>query len=351
MQLKASEIDAYIRNIAGYHRVILVYGPDQGLVSERVNQLQSNVLSGNEDPFAALTLDSDEIAADPARLMDEAATVGLFGGDRFIRIRIQGNRPITKSIQAALDQDQLDAKIVLDAGNLRKGHQLRTLIERDKKAVAIPCYADDGRSLRRLIEEALSENQIIADQEAITTLIAHLGEDRRTTRNEVEKVCLYAGEGGRLTAADILMLVGDASSNLVDETVDNILTGNVEAGLKSFRKAILLGQDGFQTASALQRHLLLLNIKCDDYEKGSSAKAVVDQMRPPVHFSRKPAVIQQIQLWSTNDIERTQNQVSEAIIQSRMKPDLAVAIVEGILVRIAAMIRAKNRKNAHNRFN
>jgi len=89
VQLKANEVDRYLNNKAGFHSVILIYGPDQGLVSERTNVLSKAALEGNDDPLSKLTLESDDIANDPARLIDEANSVALFGGDKVIRLKNQ----------------------------------------------------------------------------------------------------------------------------------------------------------------------------------------------------------------------------------------------------------------------
>ena len=88
MQLKANEVERYIKNKAGFHPVILIYGPDQGLVSERADAISHLALEGNDDPLSKLTLESDDIANDPGRLIDEANAVALFGGDKVIRVRL-----------------------------------------------------------------------------------------------------------------------------------------------------------------------------------------------------------------------------------------------------------------------
>ena len=51
------------------------------------------------DPFALVRLDGDALASDPARLVDEATTVPLFGGRRAIRVRA-GSRNLASGVEA-----------------------------------------------------------------------------------------------------------------------------------------------------------------------------------------------------------------------------------------------------------
>src|SRR6202000_1996287 len=67
--------------------IILLYGPDAGLVRERADALLASAVDDPNDPFSMVRLDGDELSAEPSRLVDEAMTVPLFGGRRAIRIR------------------------------------------------------------------------------------------------------------------------------------------------------------------------------------------------------------------------------------------------------------------------
>src|SRR5258708_5592900 len=50
-------------------------------------------------------------------------------------------------------------------------------------------------------------------------LVAHLGGDRLVTRQELEKLTLYVGDGGRVELADAVACIGETNSLSVDELV------------------------------------------------------------------------------------------------------------------------------------
>ena len=80
--IKAADVDSFVARPDPARPVVLVFGPDAGLVSERVNALIKASVDDMNDPFSLVRLDAEELAADPARLVEEAQTIPLFGGRR-----------------------------------------------------------------------------------------------------------------------------------------------------------------------------------------------------------------------------------------------------------------------------
>ena len=74
-----------------------------------------------------------------------------------------------------------DCRIVIEAGDLKRGAALRNACERAKNAVAIPCYADAERDLARIVDEELREAGLAIAPDARATLIPLLGGDRRAS--------------------------------------------------------------------------------------------------------------------------------------------------------------------------
>jgi DNA polymerase-3 subunit delta len=125
--LKTSDIDSFVARPDPSRAVVLVFGPDAGLVSERADKIIAASVDDTNDPFSLVRLDGDTIASDPARLIDEATTVPLFGGRRAIRVRA-GARNIVPAIEALLSVPLRDCRVVIEAGDLRKTAPLRSAI-------------------------------------------------------------------------------------------------------------------------------------------------------------------------------------------------------------------------------
>jgi DNA polymerase-3 subunit delta len=73
--LRGKEIDSFLARPDAGRPIILLYGPDLGLVRERADALMASAVDDPNDPFSLVRLDGDELAAEPSRLVDEAMTV------------------------------------------------------------------------------------------------------------------------------------------------------------------------------------------------------------------------------------------------------------------------------------
>ena len=117
---------------------MLVYGPDVGLVRERVDALLQSVLKGEADPFRLSEIDSDILKSDPARLADEAAAMALTGGRRVVRIR-DATDGITKTVEGFLEDPKGELSARVCRRRSRPRSSLRKLFE--KRTTPRPCLA------------------------------------------------------------------------------------------------------------------------------------------------------------------------------------------------------------------
>src|SRR5579871_2695611 len=208
--LRGKEIDAFLARPDATRPIILLYGPDAGLVRERADTLMASAVDDPSDPFSLVRLDGDELSAEPSRLVDEAMTVPLFGGRRAIRVRA-GSRNFASGVDALADSNVKDCRIVIEAGDLRAESPLRKACERAKTAVAIACYPDTERDLAKLIDDELRLGSLKISQDARATLVTLLGGDRQASRNELKKLTLFAHGEGEVTLDHVMAVVADAS--------------------------------------------------------------------------------------------------------------------------------------------
>src|SRR6201998_4834673 len=99
--IKAASADAFVARHDPARPVVLVFGPDAGLVSERVNTLVKAAVDDVNDPFALARLEGENVTASPARLVEEAQTIPLFGSRRAVWVKA-GGRNIAPAVEALL---------------------------------------------------------------------------------------------------------------------------------------------------------------------------------------------------------------------------------------------------------
>ncbi len=335
-QLKAHEVDRYLSKPDGKHRVILIYGPDKGLVSERATRFAKASGASLEDPFSTIRLDADDAASDPARIADEVHTVSMFGGERLVWIRGSTQKNLAAAVQPVLDVPPSDALLLIEAGDLKKSAPLRTRVEKSPSSVALPCYQDQAKAIDGIIDEELKAAGLSIDREARQVLKSLLGGDRLASRGEVQKLCLYAKGQESISLADIEAVVGDASSLAVDTVIDAASTGDIAVMEHTFKRLIAQGVAVFQIVNGLQRHFQTLHLARAQMDaKRQPASAIVGAMRPPVNFQRRDKLSRAIAIWPSVALERTLTRLDKVSLETRTSAALAVPLTSTALLAIA----------------
>lgn len=332
--VKAGEVERVLANPDPKAAVFLIYGPDTGLVSERARRLAQRAVDDPADPFQMVRLEGDDVAADPLRLLDEANTIGLFGGRRAIRVSAT-SRNLAPALTPLLATPPLDAVVVVEAGDLQRSSPLRTLCERSANALTIPCYADGVREIASLIDATLREHGLAIDRDARTALTSLLGGDRVASRAELDKLVLYARGSQEITLVDVHAVVGDVSSLAVDAVVDATFGGDLPALDHAFARLMSEGFDASVLLGFILRHGLMLARARAGIESGKSSPASAVEGMRALHFKRKAAVERHLRLWTGADLTRITREVGVATANARRNAALSSELAQKALWAIA----------------
>jgi DNA polymerase-3 subunit delta len=338
--LRGKEIEAFLARPDPGRPIILLYGPDAGLVRERADALLASAVDDPDDPFALVKLDGDELSAEPSRLVDEAMTIPLFGGRRAIRVRA-GSRSFASGVDTLAETPLRDCRVVIEAGELRPESPLRKACERARTAVAIGCYPDGERDLAKLIDDELRPSNLRITSDARATLVALLGGDRQASRNELKKLALYAHGKGEVTLDDVMAVVADASELKLDPIVDGAFAGRPELVETEFAKAMIAGTYPGVIISAAQRQAAWLHKSALALAEGTPLSTLLDSGFPRLHFSRKANVETALRNFSVARLALVIEQLATAALEVRKQPPLAAVIAQRALLSIA--VNAKRR--------
>ena len=338
--LRGRDIDAFLARPDPDRPIILLYGPDAGLVRERAEALLVSAVDDPDDPFFLVKLDGDELSAEPSRLVDEALTVPLFGGRRAIRIRA-GSRSFVSGIDTLAEMPIKDCRVVIEAGDLRPESPLRKACERAKTAVAISCYPDTERELVRLIDDEMRMANLKISPEARALLLTLLGGDRQASRNELHKLTLFAHGEGEVTLDHVMKVVADASELKLDPIVDGAFAGKPELVESEFAKAIVGGTYPGTIILSAQRQAAWLHRSALAVAEGTPPATLFDSGFPRLHFSRRPTVEVALRNLSPPRLAAIIDQLAGAAFDMRKQPQLAAVIAQRVLMSIA--VNAKRR--------
>ena len=313
MKIAPARVAGFLQRPGPENRAVLLYGPDAGLVRERADNLARAVCADLADPFRVADLNGAALAADPARLADEAAQLSLVGGRRVVRVRAAADA-LGRLFAGFLAEAPGEALVVVEAGELSGSSGLRRAFEASPHAAAIACYPDAPRDRAAVIRETLSAHRVSASPDAAQYLVDHLGEDRLATRSELEKLALYAGDGGRVELEDAVASVGDGAALELDDAVMAAAEGETARLDRVLGRVFQQGESPVSVVRAMLRHLHRLHGLAARVAAGASAHEVVRAARPPIFFKHQDGIRRQLAQWREPALRAALTRLAEAEI-------------------------------------
>lgn len=341
MKISPAQADRFVASPDAELRAVLLYGPDGGLVRERADRLARSVVDDLSDPFRVAELTAANVADDPARLADEMAALSLTGGRRVVRLRDAGDG-LADTLAALLDGATGDALLVIDAGELGPRSSLRKLCEASALAAALPCYKDDARSLSAVIRESLSAAGLDAAPEAIAFLAGRLGDDRQTTRRELEKLVLYMGNGGtagsecRVTIEDAMACVGDNAEMALDDLAFAVAEGDARGLERVLARSQQQGLSPIAILRATAGHFQRLHLVSGLARQGVPPAEAIKRLRPPVFWKLAERFKAQVVAWPAAKLARALERLLDAEVACKRSGAPQDALAARALLEIAA---------------
>lgn len=325
-----------LRSAGSLARILILFGPDRGLVSERAKKAAAHSGVPLDDPFAVTQLDVTDIQKDHGRLSDEMNSIGLFGGEKLVWVKGANNeKPLIDGLAAVAESPPQAAWLIIEAGDLKKTSALRKIAVSNRNITAVPCYTDDARSLNELIDEVLSADGKKITPGARARLLESLGGDRIASRGEVRKLALYCLHDTIIEEQHVLDIIGDASATSIDDAIDALLLGNRSALITATQKILSSKTPIYQLLNSVLRQFQTLDLLRNEMDRqGLSASQTIADHGRQIFFKRKPIMTQALGVWTAPKIARELNRLQSTVLLSQRNPAIADNIAVQLLLSL-----------------
>ncbi len=341
-KFKLSDFNNALKNKFTNLSGILFYGPDRGQVLENFNATSDAIAPDSEDGFSVFEFKAEDIKADPSKLIDEATTISFLSSRKVIKIKDATN-DIADTLKDLLKtNEKLEAFIIMSADELPPSSKLRILFETNPRLASYPSYVDDGENLSNLIRQTLVKNGIkkIPD-EVLLYLRDNFGENRATTRMELEKLCLYLYGKDSITIDDAMNCVMDSSVLNMGDLPLAVAEGNNKKLSSILPRLLNEGVYPVQLIRTVLYHFKNLYFMAGEVENGNSISMVIENVRPQIFFKLKPSYERQLKFWNTTKIIKIISKLNEAEIMCKTSNSPQEIILSQVLFSICSFANKK----------
>ena len=236
MKVPQRQISTFLRKPPTEIRAALLHGTDAGLIAERSKTLALLYASDPDDVFSVTRLNGDQLVREPSLVADAAASIAIFSDVRLVMVKGRAS-DLLEACKLALASDLSASFVVVEANDTTTRHAVVKLFERANNAAAIGCYEDSDAAIAALVQQIMTRDQITIAEDAIRLIISRLGSNRMVSRMEIEKLALFAGQGGSLSLDDVSLALGDSATLTITDIASAAADGDSNALNQALAKA------------------------------------------------------------------------------------------------------------------
>ncbi|MDP9414047.1 MAG: DNA polymerase III subunit delta [Pseudomonadota bacterium] len=333
MKANKAQIEKAMRAPSAETRLFLLYGPDEAGSRALAKILASAMGQGAE----RVDLSGPELKADPARLVDEAASLSLFGGARYICVEPAGD-DAAEAAQALLDASTGGNPVVMVAGTLKAGSRLLKLALSAPSALAFASYVPEGRDADKLVLEMGREEGLGMRPDVARRIADATAGNRGIIAQELAKFAAFtdaAPDRPRQIDHDVLDAVGARSDEGdLSRLVDSVSSGDPPTLQAELARLASEGVDGIPLIRAVLRRLTLLSKLRAEVDHGSSVDSIMASHGKALFWKEKPVVSQQLSRWRSDLLGKAVARLLEAERQVKAPGGLGAAAVNEELFAI-----------------
>jgi DNA polymerase III subunit delta len=277
-------------------RLFLLYGPDESGSNALVKRIE-RAMGSDAD---RIDLDPPTLKSDPARLSDEAASISLFGGRRWIRIQ-PATEDCVPAIEALLETPSADNPVVAIAGALRPTSALLKLALGNPQALAFASYAPDAGQASKIAETLGREVGLRLSRDAARAIASGANGDRSIMALEIEKLALYLDAAPErpkdVGPEEYNAINADHSEGGLGALVDMVLDGRSAPAAQELARLAQEGIEGIPAIRALAKRVALLCRMRSEMDAGKSMDTVMASTGKAIFWKEKAGIERQLTRW------------------------------------------------------
>ena len=275
----------------------LLYGPNNGLIEDTINQILKPNFSKN-----IYNYDESEILSNIDNFKENVLNKSFFDNDKLIIIS-RATDKILKIIEEILEKKIDDLKVIIKADILEKKSKLRNFFEKNTNTIIVPSYEDNDQTLIYLAQNFFKKKKIKISPQNINFIIERSKGSRINLKNELEKIATYSEKKLSINLDEIIKITNSNSNYDASELTDNCLALNKKKTLMilnennpSLEDNIIILKTFLYKLKRLKKLKVELNSKKDlDY--------VLSSYKPPIFWKDKNLIKHQLQIWSLEQIK------------------------------------------------
>lgn len=254
-----------------FRPVYVLYGKDRYRIQHFIDTLTDKLFSADERELGIVKFDTAETPIDEAVL--EAETLPFFVPRKLVLIRDaslfaaggkEGGK-IEHKPEKLLQyiENPAETSVIVVSVHAEKLDERRKLVKTLKDRHSLIAFQElDAAQLKQWMVKRAAEQYRTLELDAADLLLMRTGANMQQLAQEVDKLCLHAGEGGVIGKEEAAMLTAATVEEDVFALVEAIAELRIDRALRMYRELLVRREEPIKIAALIARQLrIMLQIK------------------------------------------------------------------------------------------
>lgn len=283
-------------------KLVLFFGENLGLKNDFKKRIRTNNKTSE-----IIILNQEEIIKNNKILINEINNLSLFEKKKIFFIN-DANDKILENIKLISD-NKSENKIYLFSEILDKKSKLRTFFEKEEFCAAVPCYADNEITLKRIVNERLKGFEGLNTYN-INLILNNCFLDRMKLLNELEKIVIYF-QNKKIETKQLESLLNIKVNEDFNALKDEALKGNKNKTNELLGQTILEEDKNIYYLNQINQRLNRLY----EVQGVEDLELAINNMKPPIFWKDKPSFLLQAKKWDREKIQKIRDKTLDIEIK------------------------------------
>jgi DNA polymerase-3 subunit delta len=282
--------------------VVYIYGDETFLIDRALDEISAEALAGGDPALNRQVFDAREAAA--AEVVVAAQTMPFLGGRRLVVVKSAERWSATewKGLLSYLESPNPATCLVFVATRLDRRLAAGKLLA--KVARLVECRNPRENELLGWAGKLSQEAGLRPSPEVLQALVLRVGPDLQLMSQEIEKLRVFAGEGGEVTETDVEDLVGENRGTTVFALCDALGARDLAGAVRALRRLLLLGEPPAKLLVMIVRHFRHLWIGREMLDTGRRPNSKSAAATMGVHPFAAEKALRQARGWEEPELRQ-----------------------------------------------
>ena len=308
-----------------HYKVMLVYGSNYYLKNEITNKL-SNILKKNNHKTTFIK--QEDLLKNIVVLDNYLNQDSLFGEKEVLIIS-----DVSDKILTHLKIESINKEILFISENLPKSSKLRNIAEKNKSIACIPCYEDDEKTLKNILQQGLRSLNLKIENGVIDQLFSFNKLTRSDVNSGLEKLELISRE--KEINSEIINTLFNTTSAFDAFQISNAVLSSNKQELNKILSSFYHFALNFNEIIGPLKYKI--NKLIGIYETDINEKRIsvlVEKYRPPIFWKEKTIIQTQMLRWSKKELDILLEKINQIETLCKINYEISETIFNKFLLDI-----------------